>query len=87
MNQKRGVLDGPGVAQLIDLLTEPTPASHVRLVLKVHRDRGYGFEHAWAQAMRSLPRDMQGIDWWRAEFHRDKKRWRAAYERATALAA
>ena len=49
-------------------------------MLKVYRDRGYEFEVAWAQALRSLPRNLEGVKWWRAQFHRDKERWRAAYE-------
>ena len=78
---RRGPLDGPGVAALLDILTEPSPASFVGTVLKVYRDRHYEFEVGWAQAMRSLPRTLEGVDWWRAQFHRDKERWRGAYER------
>jgi len=77
---RRGPLDGPGVAALLDILTEPSPASFVGTVLRVHRDRGYEFEVAWCQALRSLPRSLEGVDWWRAQLHRDKPRWRAAYE-------
>lgn len=84
--QRKGFLDGPGVATLIDILMEPSPAQHVGLVLKVYRDRGYAFEYAWAQAMRSLPREVAGMDWWRAHFHREKARWKLAYERPTGLA-
>jgi len=76
--QKRGGLGGPGLADLLDLLTEPSPAQHVRLVLKVYRDRGYAFEYAWAQALRSLPRSA-AMAWWRQHLHSEKERWRAAY--------
>lgn len=75
----RGPLDGPGVSTLLDLLLEPTPATHVRLVLKIHRDRGYGFEYAWAQAMRTLPRTLPERDWWRGHFHDTKWRWKEAF--------
>ena len=67
------------MARLIDILTEPSPATFVGTVLKLYRQRGYDFEVAWSQAMRSLPRSLDGVQWWRAQFHRDKERWRAAY--------
>lgn len=82
----RGSLDGPGVSNLLDLLLEPTPATHVRLVLKIHRDRGYGFEYAWAQAMRTLPRTLPERDWWRGHFHDTKWRWKEAFSAPAAQA-
>jgi hypothetical protein len=78
---RKGGLDGPGVAALLDILTEPSPATFVKTVLKVYRDRDLPFEAAWAQAMRSLPRTLEGVEWWRAHFHHEKARWRAAYRR------
>jgi hypothetical protein len=85
---RKGSLDGPGAAALIDLLTTPSPASHVRLVLKVYRDHHpklgpdvyrTRFEEAWAMAMRMLPRGLPGVDEWRATLHDHKDDFRRAY--------
>ena len=77
---RSGTLDAQGVADLIDLLMEPTPATYVRQVLCLYRDRGWDFEQAWAQAMRTLPRHLPDMPEWRANFHAQKQRWRVAYE-------
>ena len=82
--QRTGTLTGPGLGDLLDLLMEPTPATYVRQVLCLYRQRGWEFEQAWAQAMRTLPRYLPEIGWWRENFHAQKERWRAAYDAPTA---
>lgn len=76
---RRGRLDGPGVGILLDLLMDPTPATHVRIVLREYRTRGAGFEFAWAQALRSLPRNNPEVEQWRALLHGQKAHWRESY--------
>lgn len=76
---RKGRLDGPGVARLIDVLMEPTPATYVGAALKLYREREWDFEPAWAQVMRSLPRHLPDIDAWRESFHAAKPAWKRAY--------
>jgi hypothetical protein len=52
---------------------------HVRVVLQGYRQRGYGFEQAWAQAMRTLPKTLPDLREWRDHFHAQKEMWRKAY--------
>jgi hypothetical protein len=67
---------------ILDLLLDPTPASHVRIVLREYRTRGAGFEFAWAQALRSLPRNNPEVEEWRDTLHGHKEHWRDCYESA-----
>lgn len=78
-----GRLDGPGLHELIELVCSPSPAMHVRIVLKGYRDRGYGFEFAWAQAMRTLPKTLPELQDWKHHFRAQKPMWRRAYEGTT----
>jgi hypothetical protein len=79
----RGRLDRDGLATLIDLLMAPSPAAHVGIVLREYRRRGWEFEPAWAQALRTLPRSAPEIEEWRDQLHGTKETWRESYyERA-----
>jgi hypothetical protein len=78
--QRRGKLDGPGVHALIEAVSAPSPATHVRLVLKIYRERGYGFEYAWAQAMRTLPHSLPERAEWKGHLRAQKPLWRNAYD-------
>ena len=79
--EERGALGADEARDLLELLTEPSPAMYVRMVLCLYRRRGWIFERAWAQALRSLPRkDVPDIDAWRSRLHRDKDLWRMAYD-------
>lgn len=75
----RGGLDQQGFHDLLGVLTDPTPATQVRLVLKVYRDRGYAFEYAWAQAMRMVPRSLPDHEEWKTHFHEHKAVWKRSY--------
>lgn len=74
-----GGLDAHSLAGLIELLMDPSPARHIRIVLGLYRDRDYAFEHAWAQALRSLPRTMPEVDEWREHLRDTKAHWKGAY--------
>lgn len=78
--ERRGGLDRRGIETLLDVLMEPSPASYVGLALKLYRERGWEFEAAWAQVMRSLPRTLPDLQAWRASLRAAKDSWRAAYE-------
>ncbi|MEX2194302.1 MAG: hypothetical protein WD844_03375 [Thermoleophilaceae bacterium] len=73
------------VAEFLDILDEPSPASDVREMLKLYRTRGYPFEQAWSRALRTLPQRVVGIDEWHFQLRRTKPAWRAAYERRNRL--
>lgn len=62
---------------------EPSPATYVGLALKLYRERGWEFEAAWAQVLRSLPRTLPDLPAWRASLKDAKPAWRAAYEAVT----
>ncbi|MEX2195908.1 MAG: hypothetical protein WD844_11535 [Thermoleophilaceae bacterium] len=74
----RGGFGGPSLLELVDT---PSPASDVRAMLRLYRDRGHPFEDAWSRTLRSLPQAMPGIEEWRSLLHRTKQVWKAAYER------
>jgi len=80
VRERVGTLDRKDFSTLLDLLLEPSPAMHVRIVLREYRRRGWPFEQAWAQALRTLPRSAPGIKEWRRTLHRSKERWRECYE-------
>lgn len=69
-----------GRPSLLERVDEPSPATDVRAVLRLYRDRGYTFERAWSRALRTLPRSAAGIEEWRSLLHRTKPVWKAAYE-------
>lgn len=73
------------MAELLDILDEPSPASDVRELLDLYRKRGYPFEQAWSRALRTLPQKVVGIEEWHVLLHRTKPAWRDAYERRNQL--
>lgn len=69
-----------GAAGLVDVIADPSPATDVREMLQLFRERGYPFEQAWSRAIRSLPQRGQEINEWHFQLRRTKSAWRAAYE-------
>lgn len=78
-SERSGSLDADGLEALLGLLLDPSPATQVRIVLREYRRLGWGFEQAWAQAMRTLPRKTPDAAEWRALFHRQKPIWADSY--------
>jgi len=80
--ERTGPLGRESLASLIELLMAPSPAAHVGIVLREYRRLGWGFEQAWAQALRTLPRSAPEIENWRRALHDSKGSWRDCYEHA-----